>query len=394
MHQLTMPAAATSYEPAQLLESTRVVYNLLKDPTTYEHVFEQYSGGLIFRIGYGKRIVTGEEDALRRIIQVNRNLERIASPGSYLVDTVPMLKYLPAWLAPFKAEAARLHSEELSLFRELLDEVRQRVRNGTAASCFASQLVVQQEKFGLSDDEGAYVVGTMFEAGSGTTAAVMMSFCLAMTLYPQWQSLVWEEVDRICGDRMPDFQDIPEMPAVRAVIKEVLRWRPVTAGGVPHLLTRDDVYSGFFLPEGSIVHANQWAIHREKALYPDPEIFNPNRWLLPEYPTYREPLSKFPNLQNYSAFGFGRRICPGMNIAERSLHILTARILWAGRFSKKKGPDGAEMDVPDYDYGSGFNTQPKPFPFSFVARSPERMKAVEESWEKAQAEDPLRGDGD
>ena len=390
MHQLTMPAMATSYEPAQLLESTRAVYNLLRDPTSYQQVFEQYSAGLIFRIGYGKRLVTGREDALLRIMQVNRNLERIASPGSYLVDTIPALKHLPTWLAPFRAEAARLHDEELSLFRELVDEVRHKVREGTAPMCFASQLVQQQDKFQLSDDEGAYVVGTLFEAGSGTTAAAMMSFCLAMTLHPEWQALVWEEVDSVCGDRLPDFEDIPRLPAVRAVIKEVMRWRPVTAGGVPHLLTRDDVYEGYFLPEGSVVHANQWAIHRESALYPEPDRYNPRRWLSPKYPTYREPLSKFPNLQNYSSFGFGRRICPGMNIAERSLHILTARIMWAGKFSKKRDAAGREIDVPEYDYVSGFNTQPKPFPFELEPREPRRMAILEEAWRKAQEEDPLK----
>lgn len=385
-----MPTMAATYEPAQLLESKRAVYHLLKDPSSYQEVFEQYSGGLIFRIGYGKRVVTGKEDAILRIIQVTHNLERIASPGAYLVDTIPALKYLPNFLAPFKREAARLHAEELSLFCELLDEVRHKVQAGTAPPSFASHLLANQSKLQLSDSEGAYVVGTLFEAGSGTTAAAMMSFCLAMTLHPEWQTLVWDEVDRVCGDRIPDFEDMPSLPTVRAVVKEVLRWRPVTAGGVPHLLTRDDVYEGYFLPKGSVVHANQWAIHREEALYPEPERFNPLRWLEPTYPTYREPLDKFPNLQNYSAFGFGRRICPGMNIAERSLYILTATILWAAKFSRKRDGVGVEMPVPEYDYTSGFNTQPKPFAFNLEPRSATRMMVLEEAWKKAQLDDPLR----
>ncbi|KAH9892379.1 cytochrome P450 [Xylariomycetidae sp. FL2044] len=390
MHQLTMPATAATYEPAQLLESTRAVYKLMQSPAAYEQVFEQYAGGLIFRIGYGKRIVTGREAALRRVIRVVHNLERIASPGAYLVDTVPALNYLPARLAPFKREGARLHAEELGLFRELLDEVRAKVRDGTAVPCFASEFVRQQDKFQLSDDEGAYAVGTMFEAGSGTTAAAMMSFCLAMTLYPEWQRLAWDEVDRVCPDHLPDFGDIPRLPAVRAVIKETLRWHPVTAGGVPHESTRDDVYEGYALEAGTVVHANQWAIHREAALYPDPERFDPARWLEPGYPTYAEPLSRFPNLQNYSCFGFGRRICPGMNIAERSLHILTARILWAFEFAKKRDAAGREIHVPEYDYVSGFNTQPKPFQFSLKVRDEHRRRVLEEAWEKAQASDPLR----
>lgn len=234
------------------------------------------------------------------------------------------------------------------------------MRQDKTPPSFVKHFVLEQGKFGLSDDEGAYVLGTLFEAGSGTTAAAMMSFCLAMTLYPEWQNLAHKEID-VCGQQMPAFRDIPPLPMVRAVVKEVLRWRPVTAGGVPHQLTRDDTYNGAFLPAGSAAHANQWAIHREPALYPDPERYNPKHWLLPEFPTYKELLSQFPNLQNFSSFGFGRRICPGQNTTERSLHILTVTILWAGRFSKKKDASGCEINVLDYDYMSGFNTQPNPF---------------------------------
>ncbi|KAH7377445.1 cytochrome P450 [Cadophora sp. MPI-SDFR-AT-0126] len=393
MHRLTMPSSAASYEPAQSLEAKRLLYSLLRTPTAYERIFEQYSGGLIFRIGYGKAIITGEEKQLQRIINVNHNLERIASPGIYLVDTIPALKYLPALMAPFKREARRLHAEELSLFRELLNDVQVKVSEGRFEPCFAQIFLTERDKFPLTDDEGAYALGTLFEAGTGTTAAVMMSFCLAMTLYPEWQKPLWEEVDRVCGDRLPEFSDIPELPSVRAAIKEVLRWRPVTAGGVPHLLTQDDVYDGLFLKAGTVVHANQWAIHREPSLYPDPERFNPERWLRPEYPTYRAPLSRFPSLQNFSSFGFGRRICPGMNVAERSLFLLTARIMWACEFSKRKDNIGNDIEVPSYDYTSGFNTQPRPFQFDLKARSEKRQQLVDEAWRHAEATDPLRVPG-
>ena len=388
-----MPASASSYEPAQSLESKRLLFSLLHNPSAYQQIFEQYSGGLIFRIGYGKPIITGKEKQLQRILDVNHNLERIASPGAYLVDTFPVLKYLPTFMAPFNHEAKRLHAIELSLFNELLNDVRIKVSEGRGQPCFARTFLTEQTKLQLSDDEGAYALGTLFEAGTGTTAAAMMSFCLAMTLYPEWQKPLWEEVDRVCGDRMPEFSDIPQLPSVRAVIKEVLRWRPVTAGGVPHLLIKDDVYDGIFLKAGTIVHANQWAIHREPALYPDPERFNPDRWLRPEYPTFKAPLSQFPSLQNFSSFGFGRRICPGLNIAERSLYILTARIVWACEFSKQLGRDNKEIKVPSYDYTSGFNTQPKPFPFHLKPRSEKRQRLVDDAWREAEAADPLRVPG-
>jgi hypothetical protein len=83
-------------------------------------------------------------------------------------------------------------------------------------------------------------------------------------------------------------------------------------------------------------------------------------------------------------FGFGRRICPGMNIAERSLNILTARVLWACRLGKKKG-----VEIPEYDYCPGFNTQPNHFDFELLERKG-RGKIVEQEYFESRERDPLR----
>lgn len=157
------------------------------------------------------------------------------------------------------------------------------------------------------------------------------------------------------------------------------------------MVTKDDVYEGFFIPAGTVMHPNQWAIHREPELYPDPEAFNPERWLDPAFPTYKEPLSVYPNLHNYSNFGFGRRICPGQNIAERNLYLLTARIAWACNLSKAIDADGQEIEPPLYDYTSGFNAQPKWFPFRLSVRNSERLAIIDDDLERNARNDPLKG---
>jgi cytochrome P450 len=363
---------------------------LIREPEKYEHWFQLYSAAVVFRLAFGKRLETGDEEELKRIVAVNHHLERVASPGAYLVDAFPSLMKLPTFLAPFKRELEGLHDEEHSLFRGLLENVRMRMKDGTAPKCWERDFLESQENLDLTDDQGAYVVGTMFEAGSGTTSAAMMSFMLAMVLHPQWFRMLQAEVDQLSENRLPLIDDVPQLPTVRAAVKEVLRWRPVTAGGLPHASTKDDVYEGFFIPAGTVVHANQWAIHRDPELYPDPERYNPQRWLDPSFPTYKEPLTEYPNLHNYSNFGFGRRICPGQNIASRNLFLLAARIAWSMDIYKAKDKDGKEITPPSYNYTAGFNSQPEFFSFDVKVRSEKRMAIIEAELKKGAENDPLK----
>jgi len=284
MHQLCQPSSAENYEPTQTLESARLLEDLMLQPKDYERWFMRYSAGVIFRIGFG-RILEEKDPMLDRIFHVVHNVERVASPGAYMVDTFPWMMNLPSRFAPFKRELNALHAEELDVMRTLLQDTRKAKERGDAAECWEKMYLDHQDQYKLTEDQGAYVVGTLFEAGAGTTAAAMMSFMLAMVLHPEELKKLQAEIDEVVGDsRLPTFQDMPRLPRVRAVVKEVLRWRPVTAGGIPHMSTGDDTYTlddktTYFIPAGTNIHPNQWAIHRDEALYPDPEEFRPERWI-------------------------------------------------------------------------------------------------------------------
>jgi cytochrome P450 len=235
--------------------------HFIREPEKYENWLGLYSSNVIYRLGFGETITQGDDWRLERIHSIVHTVERVASPGAYLVDTFPSLMKLPDVLAPFKKELKALHRIEVDLFRDLLETVRSKMLSGKAPACWERTFLENQEKFKLTDDEGAYVVGTLYEAGSSTTAAAVASTLLALVHYPEWMRKLEEEIDSVVGnDRMPEFGDMSKLPTVRAVVKESLRWRPVTAGGVPHQLDQDDVYDGFFLPKGTNVHANQWCI--------------------------------------------------------------------------------------------------------------------------------------
>lgn len=108
----------------------------------------------------------------------------------------------------------------------------------------------------------------------------MRTFVLAAVVQPDLQQKAHEELDRICGsERLPAVEDIDKLLYVQAIIKEAMRWRPITAGGIPHAVERDDEYMGYRIPKDAVVIGNNWGIHHDEELYPEPEKIRPERWI-------------------------------------------------------------------------------------------------------------------
>ena len=75
-----------------------------------------------------------------------------------------------------------------------------------------------------------------------------------MLLYPDVQKKAQEELDRVVGcDRLPSYEDRDKLPYVNALIKEALRWNAVLPMGVPHVMSEDDVFRGYFIPKGTLM---------------------------------------------------------------------------------------------------------------------------------------------
>ena len=101
-----------------------------------------------------------------------------------------------------------------------------------------------------------------------------------MVLHPEAMKKAQEELDRVLKKgHLPDFSHRDSLPYIDAVVKEVLRWSPPLPIGIPYRVTQNDVYRGYFIPAGATVIQNIWAIFRDPEIYPQPETFNPDRFL-------------------------------------------------------------------------------------------------------------------
>ena len=211
------------------LEQVRLLAELIERPSQYNHCLESYIARVTCRLAWG---VSDPSDELK---QRARELLIGVSPTGALGNKLAFLMNLPDWLVPAKAWERRRARTERQFFQIMQDEVqadmKQQHGRETPRSWMSTYLKSPATWKFQTDLEGAYAVGMHGIAGALTIAAPMQTFCLALCYYPQYQAMLHEEIDRVCGDRRPQFSDAPHMPVVRAFIREALRWRPPVPTG-------------------------------------------------------------------------------------------------------------------------------------------------------------------
>lgn len=201
----------------------------------------------------------------------------------------------------------------------------------------------------------------------------MHCFFLAMTLFPHVQAKAQEELDRVIGsDRLPSFEDRPHLPYVDAIVKEVLRWHPVAPMGLPHVTSADDVYEGMFIPKGAMLIPNIWLMMRDPDTFKDPDTFNPDRFM-----------GETPEMDPHAlCFGFGRRVCPGRELADSSVFMSVAMSLAAFTINKARDAVGNVVE-PSVRFTPGIISHPAEFKCDIKVRSKraeQLVRAVEEEY--------------
>jgi len=284
-----------------------------------------------------------------------------SEPGAYLVDMIPFLQYAPDWFpgAGWKTKA----KQYARLLEDMAETPHQFVKDqlaaGTAISSFTSELLDNGEITPETEYNIKWSAASLYSGGADTTVSSIHSFYLAMIMHPEAQRKAQAEIDKVIGsDRLPKLADQPSLPYVDALVKEVLRWNPVAPLGIPHIAAEDDVYEGYFIPKGALVIANIWQILHDPASYANPLKFNPERFL-----------GGCPELDpRATVFGYGRRICPGLNVAQSSLWVACAMSLAV--FDIEKYVDGfGNVVEPKIHYSDGTISHPPPFKCTIKPRS-------------------------
>ncbi|KAL4947219.1 cytochrome P450 [Aspergillus filifer] len=376
------------YRSFQNDESKVVALDLLREPKKCVKHFERYATSVVSIIGFDRRVRDYADPIITEVISVMRRAAELNVPGKrfpMLMESFPFLAKFPNWIAPWKHGLGGGQGRGRPFFYALAEEA---AGNPTSTSTSTTPTREKEElpqnysetlfslaaQHNLSKMEISSLAGNLFGAGSDTSSSTLVTFALACCAFPETLKPAWEELDRVVGSaRSPDFEDQEQLPYVRALVKEVFRWRSVAViGGQPHAPVRDDWYKSYYIPRGTWIQGNVWAIHHHPREFPNPDTFNPNRFLS-GHPDSRP----FPNERGYMAFGWGRRVCSGQGLAEQGTFITIARLLWGFKIEKAVDENGRVKEVDIFDYTNGLNMRPNPFECRITPRSEEIRRTIE-----------------
>jgi len=215
--------------------------------------------------------------------------------------------------------------------------------------------------------------------------------------FPHVVEAAHKELDAVIGkDRLPTFADEPNLPYIRAIIKETQRFRPVAAQGFPHATSKDDEYRGYIIPAGTTVFANHYSVHFDKKRHPNPHLFQPERWMDPKWnmSAAESAAQRDPERRDHFAYGVGRRICPGIYVAENSLFLLVSRVLWGFDIGYDYDANGNKIEVDLNAYAAGGLSKPMPFKARITPRSAAHVEVMRREWENTETKLGTLGDVD
>lgn len=230
MHHIMRHSTPQQFYHWPTIENKKTLRRLVEDPDRWSEHMIVHCARTIASVAWG------DPAHGTKLLTMVPYLLKTVSPAGPIVNKLTFLANLPEAINPWKQAETKEFKRVEEAFYEALQDVKDRKIEGTGEMCW-SRLWLESEKQqkDLNWHEAAHAIGSSSFVAIATIGGPLHAFFTAMCHYPSWQTKVQEEIDRVCGDRLPTMEDMPNLPMVRATVKEVLRWRQPTPLGVPHV---------------------------------------------------------------------------------------------------------------------------------------------------------------
>nr|BAJ16330.1 flavonoid 3'-hydroxylase [Antirrhinum kelloggii] len=325
---------------------TRALADAGKTPVKLGQMLNTCATNAIARVMLGRRVVGhacgAEAEEFKSMV-----VELMVLAGVFnLGDFIPPLEKLD--LQGVAAKMKKLHLRFDSFLSKILQDHK---INGSDETNLLSTLISFKDAddngeggSSLTDVEIKALLLNLFAAGTDTTASTV-EWCIAELLrHPETLAQARKELDSVVGkNRVVNEADLAELPFLQAVVKENFRLHPSTPLSLPRIAHQSCEVNGYFIPKGSTLLVNVWAIARDPNAWDEPLEFRPERFLKGgERPNVDVRGNDFQVIP----FGAGRRICAGMSLGIRMVQLLIASLIHAFNFDLADGqlPERLNME--------------------------------------------------
>ncbi|KAK7029624.1 hypothetical protein VNI00_014322 [Paramarasmius palmivorus] len=339
----------TSYGEILRGATREFLRDIKENPNEWREHGRRFAAAIVLKITYGYKAGDKDDALVKLVDEAMEQFSETTTPNAFAVDLFPFLKFVPEWVpgTAWKKKATHYHATLQAMLNRPYDMVKEQMSRGTATSCFVSDLLDTKK----SEDENEQSI--KWAAAGIYSAAVTETFFLAMTLHQDEQRKAQDELDRVLGRSvMPTAADRARLPYTEALFLEVFRKYSIGPLGLPHVAVTDDIHQGYHIPKNSMILTNNWLFYRDSRLYADPEKFSPERFLSSN--GRNKELDPRDIL-----FGYGRRACPGVHLADASMWILFSSIL--AFFHINPPVRNGNPILPSGKFTEGTISRPEPF---------------------------------
>ncbi|KAL3462280.1 cytochrome P450 [Aspergillus heterothallicus] len=205
----------------------------------------------------------------------------------------------------------------------------QRYQNGEKLDDLFASLMENKsgEPYNLEFGEILGDVGAVIDAGADTTAIALTQVLELLIRNPTHLKTLQEEVDAVLdGEVVASFDKVKNLPFLRACLDEAMRIIPPTSAGLPRRTPPEGAtILGEWIPGNTSVSMTAYTAHRDPTVFPNPEEFQPQRWMDPAERKRMEPY--------FIPFSTGGRGCIGRNISYLEQTIMLASLVHRYEFA-------------------------------------------------------------
>ncbi|KAK1560518.1 hypothetical protein Q3G72_027556 [Acer saccharum] len=231
----------------------------------------------------------------------------------------------------------------LNIFDGIIDErilAREKTMSKESKDLLDSLLNLAEENSSqLSLTSIKHLLLDLFLAGTDTTTGTVEWAMVELLHNPEKLTKAQTELRLVLGkDGLVQEFDIAKLPYLQAIMKETLRLHPPGAFLVPHKAETEVEMCSYVVPKSAQVLVNVWAMGRDSSVWQNPTSFMPERFLESEIDVKGRDFELIP-------FGAGRRICPGLPLAQRMVHLMLASLLYTFDWKLANDMKPEDMDM-------------------------------------------------